>query len=143
MANKNRYWFVKRGKLGLVEDATGGGTVNGVARKYQSVSTAGLSVRYDAILKNPHFDKNTTPRLDNEWGYEGRTPMEQKPLFAEQFHEAIVYKAIAIAYEVSPALDVNKIQYFEAKYQQIVKKAKGFARRYYNGGTMRINPTDF
>ena len=142
MATKNRYWFQKRGKLGLVEDATGG-SVNGVAKKYQSIVESGLSVRYDAVLKNPHFDNKTIPELDNEWGFEGSNPLDQKPLFPEQFHEAIVYKALALSFEITPSMDIQKIQYFEQRYQEVKRKAKAFARRYHNGGTMKIKPTDY
>tara|TARA_R110002012_G_scaffold320339_1_gene543316 strand:- start:21330 stop:21761 length:432 start_codon:yes stop_codon:yes gene_type:complete len=143
MADKNRYWFVKRNKLALVEDSTSSSKVNGVARRYQNLQTQGLSIRYDAVLKNPHFNRDEIPSVNSDWGFTGNDHTSQKPIFQEQFHDAIVYKAISLGYEITAGVDVEKAQYFQQRYQQIVKKAKGFSRRYYNGGTMRINPIDF
>jgi len=129
MANTNRYWYVKRGRLGLVEDATGGQSVNGVSRKYQSIAKADLSVRYDAVLKERHFS--------------AKQGLEETLSIPEQFHDAIVYKAISLGYEVNANFSPEKADYFNNKYQERVKKAKAFARRYYNGNNMRINPIDF
>ena len=144
MATTNRYWYIKRGNIGIVEDYSGSApTINGVVPSFQNVQTTGLSIRYDAIVKNPHFNTTDIPRSNNKWKFEAANHYEQKPLFKTQFHEAIVYKALQLACEMSSDFNVEKAQYFKQKYEEIVKKAKGFARRYYNGGTYRIKPIDF
>ena len=143
MASKNRYWFVKRNQLGIVEDSTGGGQINGVVKKYQNVSGS-LNVTMDVIKKQKHFNSTEVPSLSNDWHFEGSSAMDQKPHdIPEQFHEAIIYKAVALGYEIKADFDPNKVQYFEGRYAEAVKKAKAFSRRYYNGGTYRIKVQDF
>ena len=143
MANKNRYWFVKRNQLGLVEDSTGGGSVIGVPKNFQNISGS-VTVKIDAVMKHKHFNVTEVPSINNDWLFDGTHPMDQAPSqIPEQFHEALIFKTISMAYEMAADFDPEKAAFFENKYDEVVKKAKTFARRYYNGGTMRINPIDF
>jgi len=61
----------------------------------------------------------------------------------EQFHEAIVYKAIATGYETPPNLDPNLASYFKGEYNQLIKKAKKWKKMGRTGGYATISPRDY
>jgi len=61
----------------------------------------------------------------------------------EQFHEAIVYKAIATGYEIPPNLQPEMALYFKGQYDVMVKKAKRWKRTGRVGGWKTIKPLDF
>jgi len=153
MPSKNRYWYIRRNKIGIVEDYDGSGVqsvVNGVTPQYQNVTDAGLSIKYDAVCKNPHFDSSTIPNLDNVWAYEGDSHMDQSLLFPSEFHDAIFYKIISLIFIYGYAgggeganFDPQKAEFYEQKYREIVRRAKKSARKYFNGGVFTIKPMDF
>ena len=59
-----------------------------------------------------------------------------------QFHEALVFKAIAMGYKTPPAMDINVAQYFDMEYEKVVKSGKKFSRSNYSQ-TGFIAPQDF
>ena len=61
----------------------------------------------------------------------------------EQFHEAIVYKAIAIGYETPPNLNPEVAMYFKSEYTSLVKKAKKWKKMGRLGGYSIVSPKDF
>ena len=58
------------------------------------------------------------------------------------FHEAIVYRAIAMGYKDPRNFDIEKAQYFEMEYEKAVKEGKKFARSNYQT-TGIISPQEF
>ena len=71
------------------------------------------------------------------------TTNDDLPEIPEQFHEAIVYKAIATGYETPPNLDPNLATYFKSQYNELVKKAKKWKKSGRAGGFATISPRDF
>lgn len=59
-----------------------------------------------------------------------------------QFHEAIVFKAIATGYLTPPNMQPDAAQFFSQEYERKVKKAKHYAKAHrVRGGT--ISPVDY
>ena len=154
MATKNRYYYIRRNQIGIVEDYDGSGVqgvVNGVTPNYQNVTDAGLSIKYDAVCKAPHFDGTTIPDTDNVWGYEGTTHMDQTILVPEEFHDAIFYKVVELMFTygylstdlASGQFDPKIVDFYKSKYNELVVRAKKHSREYFNGGTFTIKPMDF
>jgi hypothetical protein len=61
----------------------------------------------------------------------------------EQFHEAIVYKAIANGYETPPNLNPEMAVYFKQQYETVVKKAKKWKKSSRIGGFGQLKPMEF
>jgi len=137
MANTNRYYYIRNGKIGIVEDADGSQpTVNGVTSNYQTVQTSGLTIELDTKSVDTELDGTTVPVGGTD--YLDQT-FENIPA---RYHEAIVYMAIAYLYERPPGIDPNNAGYFGAKYQAIAKKAKKWSRsQYITSGVIR--PQDY
>jgi hypothetical protein len=120
---KKMRWFVERNRMALV---TLNDNMTSIDDAYSNVP-AGSKVRIYGSKIAQHFDK------DNE----------VLPEIPEQYHEAIVYKAIAAGYEIPPNQNFSAAQYFNGYYMDIVKKAKKWKRAGRIGGTKTIIPIDF
>jgi|ETNmetMinimDraft_18_1059904.scaffolds.fasta_scaffold49572_2 hypothetical protein len=121
---KKMRWYVERDRLGLV-------TLNTSARvipdnAYLNIPI-GSTVRVYGAKIAQHFDTDTNTL----------------PEIPEQFHEAIIYKAIANGYETPPTQDLSAAQYFNAKYMDIVKQAKKWKQLGRQGGYAQIVGQDF
>ena len=116
-------WFVERNRLGLV---TLNDNRTSVDDAYSNLPT-GSSVRIYASKIAQHFD------ADNDGLVE----------VPEQYHEAIVNKAIASGYEIPPNQNFQAAQYFNAAYLELGKKARKWKRMGRIGGTKTIVPQDF
>jgi len=120
---KKMRWFVERNRLAIVslsDDRTS------VDDAYINIPV-GSKVRVYGSKIAQHLD------TDNE-------VLTEIP---EQYHEAIVYKAIANGYEIPPNQNFQAAQYFNAYYADLVKKAKKWKRAGRIGGTKQIIPFDF
>ena len=61
----------------------------------------------------------------------------------EQFHEAIVYKAISMGYEVPPNLNPEMAIYFKTQYEERLREAKKWKKQSRIGGPRFLRPVDF
>jgi alpha-galactosidase len=120
--NKMR-WYTERDRLAIVQ-------VDAKAKIVDDTYTnipAGSTVRiYGAKIAEPFS-------LTNE-------ELEELP---EQYHEAIVYKAIATGYETPPNLNPEMAMYFKTQYATMVKDAKKWKKLGRVGGFQQLVPKDF
>ena len=117
MAKKSRFWFIDnraiQPRMGIVEKATNTVTKDGYSSDYAAISEA-KDITIYAIARDYDLLPNA---LSGTWS--------QIP---PQFHENIVYKAIASGYKDPRHMDLDVAQYFDNEYMMGVKKGKKFAR---------------
>tara|TARA_Y100001938_G_C8077742_1_gene427188 strand:+ start:521 stop:940 length:420 start_codon:yes stop_codon:yes gene_type:complete len=134
--NPERFYFVDNDRLAIVEK-NGTTTVDNASTAYKTISEA-KPIRMNVIAKADHFNTgstiNTTDTISATAGPLGHIPT--------QFHEALVYKVIAMGYKTPPAMDISVAQYFDIEYEKIVKEGKKFARSNYIQ-TGFVAPQDF
>jgi hypothetical protein len=134
--NPERFWFVNNNRLAIVEK-NGTTTVDGASTVYKTISEA-KPLRIHSISKADHFTtgsstdsaENTNPTLG---------PLGDIPT---QFHEALVYKIIAMGYKTPPNLQIDFAQYFDMEYEKVVKQAKKYTRSAFIQTGM-ITPVDY
>ena len=117
MANKERVWFIdKLGKIGIVEKTTNTVTRDGYTSAWASISES-KSFRIYAISRDDDIsiDEPTNTFLQ----------------IPAQFHEVIVYKAIANGYKDPRNMNPQVAQYFDGEYFSGVKEAKKFSKANY------------
>ena len=134
--NPARFYFVDNNRLAIVE-TNGTTTTDGASTAYKSISEAN-PIRMNTICKASHFNTGSNIR-DTDFTSTSAGPLGHIPT---QFHEALVFKVIAMGYKTPPAMDVNIAQYFDAEYERVVREAKKFARSNYIQTGM-ISPQDF
>ena len=129
MANKiKRAWYIdKLGSMGIVEKATNAATKDGYTSDWKSIGVA-KDLRIYSISQDVDLSVNN---LTGTWS--------QIP---SQFHEALVYKAIAHGYRDPRNMKIDAAQYFDAEYEMVVKEAKKFSRSNYQS-TGRVAPQEF
>jgi|TARA_R110000824_G_scaffold151149_1_gene322077 hypothetical protein len=131
MAKKNRYWFIDNStltlRMGIVERATNATTKDGFSSNYTSITEA-KDITVDAIIRDTDL---AVGALTATWS--------QIP---EQFHEAMVYKAISEGYKKSKGFNLERAQFFNAEYRSILKEAKKYSRSNYTT-TGFIRPQEF
>tara|TARA_Y100000401_G_C8322563_1_gene226280 strand:+ start:499 stop:918 length:420 start_codon:yes stop_codon:yes gene_type:complete len=134
--NPARFYFVDNDRLAIIEKK-GSTTVDNATTNYQTISEA-KPIRINSICKADHF--NTGDKIvESDFENTSAGPLGHIPT---QFHEALVYKVIAMGYKTPPAMDINIAQYFDMEYEKVVKQAKKFARSNYIQ-TGVIAPQDF
>ena len=129
MAQKyTRAWFVdKLKRIGIVEKTFNAVRKDGHQSDWKSITEV-KDVTLYTISKDADLDASD---LSNTF--------IAIPL---HFHEAIVYKAIAMGYKDPRNMEINLAQYFDGEYLASVKEAKKFSRSNYQ--TMgRIVSQDF
>lgn len=68
----------------------------------------------------------------------GDWELESLPEIPIQFHEAIVFKAIATGYLTPPNMQPDAAQFFSQEYERKLKKAKYYAKAHrVRGGTIK------
>jgi len=120
---KHMRWYAERDRLAIVKFNT---KATSVEEMYLNLEV-GTNVRIYGGKIAEHFSVNNDELLE----------------LPEQFHEAIVYKAIATGYEIPPNLDPQMAIYFKSQYEEIVKKARKWKRTGRVGGWKQIKPMDF
>ena len=134
--NPERFYFVDNDRLAIVEK-NGNTTVDGASTSYKTISEA-KPIRMNTICKADHFNTGANivaaDAISPTAGPLGHIPT--------QFHEALVFKVIAMGYKTPPAMDINVAQYFDMEYEKIIKQAKKFARSNYIQTGMVV-PQDF
>ena len=116
-------WFAERNRLALVlvnERKTS------IEDLYQNIPT-GSKVRIYGSKIAQHFDEDNNVLTE----------------LPEQFHEAIVYKAIASGYEIPPTQNFQAAQYFNAAYAELVKQASKWKKMGRVTGVKHIKQIDF
>ena len=135
MAKKQRAWFIdKLKRIGIVEKTTNAATKDGYTSDWGSISEV-KDVRIYAISRDN--DINITTALTGD-----TLTAEAYLQIPVHFHEALVYKTIAMGYKDPRNFDGEKAQYFEMEYERALKEAKKFARSNYQT-TGRIMPQEF
>jgi hypothetical protein len=128
MADKERAWYIDRlGKIGIVEKAVNAVTKDGYTSNWTSVSQV-KDVRMYAISR------------DNDVIID--QPTESWDSIPEQFHETILYRAIASGYKDPRNFELQTAQYFDNEYALGVKEAKKFASSNY-ASMGQIKPQEF
>ena len=124
----NRVWYVdKLNRIGIVEKAGNSITKDGYNSDWQSISEA-KDMRMYTISRD---DDLTIDNLDLSW--------TQIP---NQFHETIIYKAIATGYKDPRNMELKAAQYFDQEYALGVKEAKKYSKSNYQT-TGQIKQQDF
>ena len=120
--NPPRFWFVSNDRLAIVEK-DGTVTKDGASTEYKSI-TASKPLVLHVISRADHFPKGTFASVDDfSSSIEG--PLGDIPL---QFHEALIYKVIAMGYKTPPNINIDLAQYFDMEYEKVVKSAKKYAK---------------
>ena len=129
MANKTqRAWYIdKLKRIGIVEKGTNATTKDGYTSDWKSITEV-KDLRIYAISRDTDLDASN---LTNTW--------LQIP---EQFHEAIIYKVIAMGYKDPRNMEINNAQYFDMEYTKGIKEAKKFSRSNYQS-VGRARPQEF
>ncbi len=125
--DKERFWYTENKKIGVVEKDGTTTTTDGVISQYKSISEA-KTLRLFAIS----VDTDLTDVL-------GDAAFTNIP---SQFHEAIVFKAIAYGYLDPRNMEMNNAANFTQMYDQGVKRAKKYVRSQ-NITTGQITPHEF
>ena len=124
----NRAWYVdKLNRIGIVEKAGQTVSKDGYTSLWQSISEV-KDIRMYTISRD---DDLTIDNIDQTWG--------QIP---NQFHETIVYKAIATGYKDPRNMELKAAQFFDMEYALGVKEAKKYSKSNYQT-TGQIQPRDF
>lgn len=134
--NPERFYFVDNNRLAIVEK-NGTTTTDGASTIFKSISEA-KPLRVYAISRADHFTTGGSTDADE---YDNSTlgPLGDIPL---QFHEALVFKVIAMGYKTPPNMNIQVAQYFDMEYEKVVKAGKKYARSAFIQTGM-ISPVDF
>ena len=129
MANTiKRAWFIdKANKLAIIEKSSFAITKDGYTSNWKSISEI-KDLRLYTISRDADL---STGAMDATWN--------QIP---EQWHEVIVYKAIATGYKDPRHLDIQVAQYFDQEYSLGVAQARKESRNSYQS-TGTIKQQDF
>ena len=116
-------WYAERKRLAIVSVNSSATAVDDL---YINIPT-GSKVRIYGAKIPEHFSSD-------------HDTLDEMP---EQFHEAIVYKAISMGYEVPPNLNPEMALYFKAQYEEKLKEAKKWKKQSRVGGPRFLKPVDF
>ena len=112
-----RLWYIdKLGKMGIVEKATNAIIKNGYTTDWISVASV-LPVRLYAISRDSDISVNELTNTFNQ--------------IPGEYHEALVYKVIAMGYKDPRQMDIKIAQYFDSEYMIAVKQGKKFSKSNY------------
>jgi hypothetical protein len=114
---KERAWYVdKLGKIGIVEKANNTVTKDGYVSDWKSITEA-KTFRIYAISRDDDLSSSDLSNTFNQ--------------IPAQFHEAIVYKVIAMGYKEPRNMELNNAQFFDAEYDMAIKEGKKFSKADY------------
>jgi hypothetical protein len=112
-----RTWYIdKLGKMGIVEKATNATTKNGYTTDWISVNSV-LPVRLYAISRDSDISINELTNTFNQ--------------IPGEYHEALIYKVIAMGYKDPRNMELKTAQYFDNEYMMSVKEGKKFSKSNY------------
>ena len=131
-----RFYFVDNNRLALIEK-NGTTTTDNASTVFKSISVA-KPIRINTICKATHFNTGTSIS-STDYTNTAAGPLVDIPV---QFHEALVFKVIAMGYKTPPSMQIDVAQYFDMEYDKVVKQAKKYARSSFIQTGM-IAPVDF
>ena len=134
--NPERFYYISNKRLALIEK-DGIQTTDNASTVFKTITVA-KPLRIHAISKADHFNIGSSITA-SEYNSNTLGPLGAIPI---QFHEALVYKVIAMGYKTPPNINIDLAQYFDLEYEKSVKSAKKFSRRGYTQ-TGIIAPVDF
>tara|TARA_R100001530_G_scaffold120336_2_gene87600 strand:+ start:409 stop:795 length:387 start_codon:yes stop_codon:yes gene_type:complete len=110
---KQRYWYIDRDRIGIVE--TGGGTVtsDGVSSDYATISEA-KEIRIYAFSRPTKFVAASN---------------SQTPDIPEQFHEALAYKVISMGYKDPRNFNGDMATFFDNDFMKMIKLGRSYSGR--------------
>ena len=123
-AKKQRLWYIdKLGKMGIVEKVTNGVTRDGYKTDWTSITEV-KATRIYAISRDSDISIDEMTNTFNQ--------------IPGEYHEALVYKVIAMGYKDPRHMDLQVAQYFDGEFAGGVKAAKTYSRSsYQTTGTIR------
>ena len=129
MATKvQKLWYIdKLGKMGIIEKASGVVKKDGYQTDWTSIASA-QAVRLYAISRDSDISINELTNTFNQ--------------IPGEYHEALVYKAVAMGYKDPRNMDIKLAQYFDSEYMRQVKEGKKFSKSSY-ADSGNITPQDF
>ena len=137
-ATKKYYWYLHQNQLAIVQSPANSRTVDGVSASYQTVSTGGKKIRVHTISLADKFEVGASAAMSHLTSSTAG-PLDDIPI---QFHEALVYRVIAMGYKTRMNFDQALAQFFDAEYLRVVRNAKKYARAGYQRDGA-IKPHDF
>ena len=120
---KKMRWYSERDRLALVTLDSKAAIIDDL---YTNIPAGSVVRIYGAKIAAPFTNTNDV--------------LSELP---EQFHEAIVYKAIATGYEVPPNLNPEMAMYFKNQYEEKVRSAKKWKKTSRIGGFKQLRPRDY
>ena len=119
---KKMRWYVERDRLGLVslqDDRTS------VETQYSNLPS-GAQVRIYGAKIAQHLDAETNTVTE----------------IPEQYHEALVWRAVAAGYEIPPNQNLQNSMYFHKMYEDTITRARKWKRKGRLGGWGKIKEND-
>ena len=127
-AKKQRLWYIdKLGKMGIVEKVTNGVTRDGYKTDWTSITEV-KTTRIYAISRDSDISIDEMTNTFNQ--------------IPGEYHEALVYKVIAMGYKDPRHMELKTAQYFDNEYMMSVKEGKKFSKSNYTDVGYVI-PQDF
>jgi hypothetical protein len=120
-------WYIDRNMVALVEKDNG---------EWVSVKEAGKIMQLNATAI-PYVN-NQEYYFSGDATWQGES-VDEIPV---QFHEALVFKAIAMGYQKPPNINPQLSEFFTAQYLDAIKRAKTFVKSQ-KVSTGYIKPQDF
>ena len=116
-AKKQRLWYIdKLGKMGIVEKVTNGVTRDGYKTDWASITEV-KATRIYAISRDSDISIDEMTNTFNQ--------------IPGEYHEALVYKVIAMGYKDPRHMELKTAQYFDNEYMMSVKEGKKFSKSNY------------
>jgi len=116
-AKKQRLWYIdKLGKMGIVEKVTNGVTRDGYKTDWTSITEV-KATRIYAISRDSDISIDEMTNTFNQ--------------IPGEYHEALVYKVIAMGYKDPRHMELKTAQYFDNEYMMSVKEGKKFSKSNY------------
>ena len=126
-ATKRYYWYLHQNQLAVVQTPATQRTVDGVSASYTTVSTGAKKIRIHTVSLAQHFPVGSTA-THGDLTSTTAGPIDDIPV---QFHEALVYRVIAMGYKTRMNFDQQLANFFDKEYFQVVRNAKKYARAGY------------
>tara|TARA_R100000152_G_scaffold20717_1_gene15534 strand:- start:1582 stop:2004 length:423 start_codon:yes stop_codon:yes gene_type:complete len=137
-ATKKYYWYLHQNQLALVETPASERTVDGVSASYSTISTGAKKMRIHTVSIADSFPADSSATA-GDLTSTTVGPLDEIPV---QFHEALVYRVIAMGYKTRMNFDQALANFFDKEYFQVVRNAKKYARAGYQRDGA-ITPYDF
>ena len=120
---KKMRWYTERDRLAIVTYDSKATTIDDL---YVNVPIGSVVRIYGAKIADPFSISN-----------------DELTELPEQYHEAIVYRAISMGYEIPPNLNPEMAMYFKAQYEQKVKAARKWKKTGRVGGFKQLKFVDY